>query len=73
MRDGFISMGHGRALINIDNPVEQLNLYEQILKKQTLCPTNGRTGKKHATKSTNLLLKKRKQGTPTYINEGVFR
>lgn len=31
MRDGFISMGHGRALINIENPEIQLNIYEQIL------------------------------------------
>lgn len=31
MRDGFISMGHGRALINIDDPNIQLDIYEKIL------------------------------------------
>jgi len=31
MRDGFISMGHGRALINIVNDEEQLSVYEKIL------------------------------------------
>lgn len=31
MRDGFISMGHGRALINIENPNEQLDIYEKVL------------------------------------------
>lgn len=31
MRDGFISMGHGRALINIDDLNNQLDLYEKIL------------------------------------------
>lgn len=31
MRDGFISMGHGRALINIDDYGDQLDLYEKIL------------------------------------------
>jgi len=31
MRDGFISMGHGRALINVENNNEQLDLYEKIL------------------------------------------
>ena len=31
MRDGFISMGHGRALVNIDNKTDQLALYEKIL------------------------------------------
>ncbi len=31
MRDGFLSMGHGRALINIDDPQLQLEIYEKIL------------------------------------------
>lgn len=31
MRDGFISMGHGRALINVDDLSEQLDIYEKIL------------------------------------------
>ncbi len=33
MRDGFISMGHGRALININNLGEQLDIYEKIITK----------------------------------------
>ncbi len=31
MRDGFISMGHGRALINIEDLGDQLNIYEKII------------------------------------------
>ena len=31
MRDGFISMGHGRAIINIENQADQLDIYEAIL------------------------------------------
>lgn len=31
MRDGFISMGHGRALIAIEDQSEQLDIYENIL------------------------------------------
>lgn len=31
MRDGFISMGHGRALINVDDLSDQLEIYEKIL------------------------------------------
>lgn len=31
MRDGFISMGHGRALINIEDRQDQLEIYEKIL------------------------------------------
>ena len=31
IRDGFLSMGHGRALINIDNKKLQLDIYKQII------------------------------------------
>ena len=31
MRDGFLSMGHGRALINVEDPQKQLEIYEKIL------------------------------------------
>ena len=31
MRDGFVSMGHGRALINIKNLGEQLDIYEKVI------------------------------------------
>ena len=31
IRDGFISMGHGRALINIKSASDQLDIYEKIL------------------------------------------
>ncbi len=33
MRDGFISMGHGRALINIEDQQQQLDIYETIIGK----------------------------------------
>ena len=31
IRDGFLSMGHGRALINIDDKKLQIEIYEQII------------------------------------------
>lgn len=31
IRDGFISMGHGRAIVNIDDQVDQLEIYEKII------------------------------------------
>jgi len=34
MRDGFISMGHGRALINVDNIIDQIDIYEKILRNK---------------------------------------
>ena len=33
IRDGFISMGHGKTLVNIENREDQLNIYEKILTK----------------------------------------
>lgn len=31
MRDGFLSMGHGRALINVEESEKQLEIYEKII------------------------------------------
>jgi len=31
MRDGFVSMGHGRALINIEKKKDQINIYEKVV------------------------------------------
>ena len=31
IRDGFLSMGHGRALINVDDKKLQIEIYEQII------------------------------------------
>lgn len=33
MRDGFISMGHGRALINVEDGNKQLAIYERIVRE----------------------------------------
>ena len=70
MRDGFLSMGHGRALINIENSVEQLKIYEKIIQQ------------KLSVRQTELLVKnlkaptnKKNQAEPTteiprYIQKG---
>ena len=33
IRDKFITMGHGRALVNVEDPKTQLDLYKQIVNK----------------------------------------
>jgi ParB family chromosome partitioning protein len=33
MRDGFLTMGHGRAIINVEDPQIQLDIYEKILER----------------------------------------
>ncbi len=69
MRDGFLSMGHGRALISVDNFVNQLDIYEKIIKdnlsvRQTeQLVKNLRDGKTHPViKSVNVI--------PEYIKLG---
>ncbi|SNR29876.1 ParB/RepB/Spo0J family partition protein [Lutibacter flavus] len=72
MRDTFISMGHGRALINIENTEDQLNIYEKILQqKLSVRQTeeivknlkNGvNTAPKTATKQVE---------TPKFVNKGL--
>ncbi|CAM1348990.1 ParB/RepB/Spo0J family partition protein [Tenacibaculum crassostreae] len=69
MRDGFISMGHGRALINVDSTTDQLNIYEKIVRD------------KLSVRQTEELVKNLKAGTvakaakkkvlPTYISDSV--
>jgi len=34
MRDGFLTMGHGRALINIEDQAVQLDIYEKIIRNK---------------------------------------
>jgi len=34
MRDGLLSMGHGRALVNIEDHEHQLEIYERIIKNK---------------------------------------
>ena len=53
MRDGFISMGHGRALINVDSTENQLNIYEKILRD------------KLSVRQTEELVKNLKEGNTT--------
>ena len=50
MRDGFLSMGHGRALINIENTDIQLEIYEKII------------AQKLSVRETELLVKNLKNG-----------
>ncbi len=61
MRDGFLSMGHGRAIINIEDPQIQLEIYEKILERslsvrdtEKLVRELGGETKKSISKSPNL-------------------
>tara|TARA_R100001369_G_scaffold92719_1_gene139336 strand:- start:1561 stop:2463 length:903 start_codon:yes stop_codon:yes gene_type:complete len=69
MRDGFISMGHGRALINVDDADHQLDIYEKILSnKLSVRDTEAlvRTYKSGDEKQS----KPAKKATPQFANKG---
>ncbi|WP_340066939.1 ParB/RepB/Spo0J family partition protein [Ascidiimonas aurantiaca] len=73
MRDGFVSMGHGRALINIENRDEQLALYEQVIsqglsvrdteKRVKMLQENSQGATAESSKNT--------PGTPEYITQSL--
>ena len=68
MRDGFLSMGHGRALINIESTSDQLDIYEKIIENSL------------SVRATETLVKNYKEGkgkatpvkttVPEFIKEG---
>ena len=71
MRDGFVSMGHGRALINIENKKDQLEIYEKIISNSLsvrdteILVRNYQGGKSNTIKKTKTI------ETPKYISETI--
>jgi ParB family chromosome partitioning protein len=69
MKDGFISMGHGRAIINITDLSDQLDIYEQILtKKLTVRDTEKLVQNYKTSKNTSPTIEKE---IPKYIRQSV--
>lgn len=82
IRDGFISMGHGRAIITIENPEQQVDIYQEIISQNLsvretedlvrriqnpdLQTTEGEKSEIVTSKSQNL-----KAGIPSYIQENL--
>ncbi|ATA67200.1 chromosome partitioning protein ParB [Capnocytophaga cynodegmi] len=82
IRDGFISMGHGRAIITIENPEQQVDIYQEIISQNLsvretedlvrriqnpdLQTTEGKKSEIETSKSQNL-----KAGIPSYIQENL--
>lgn len=70
MRDGFISMGHGRAIINIQNQTEQLDIYEKIISnKLSVRATEALVRNYESNEQTTSV--KKKTELPKYIKKGV--
>ena len=76
IRDGFISMGHGRALINVNSNKDQLNIYKKIISKNLSVRNTEllvRDLKEKPSKATNKIKEKFKSSllqTEVFINKG---
>ncbi len=68
MRDGFISMGHGRALISIETNENQLNIYTKIVKDKLSVRQTEELVKN--LKEGNTSNKKQKQ-VPTFVKDSI--
>ncbi|MFT5892876.1 MAG: ParB family chromosome partitioning protein, partial [Dokdonia sp.] len=69
IRDGFLSMGHGRALINIGNTGDQLDIYEKIISdKLSVRQTEALVKNYHTTAEIQL---PKEQDTPGFIQKGA--
>lgn len=68
MRDGFISMGHGRAIINVESTEDQLTIYEKILREKL---SVRQTEELVKNLKSNTATKPKKKALPKYVKEGV--
>ena len=68
MRDGFISMGHGRAIINVENSEEQLKIYEKILREKL---SVRQTEELVKTLKTGVITKTKKKQLPKFVKDSI--
>lgn len=70
IRDGFVSMGHGRALVNIDSKEDQIDIYEKIVTENLSVRDTERAVKNYHEGNTDTLTTKAVAGkdAPEYIS-----
>ncbi len=69
MRDGFISMGHGRAIINIEHQNKQLEIYEKILLRKLSVRQTEQLVKNY--KEHKIVSTPKKEDVPEHIKDGI--
>jgi len=69
MKDGFISMGHGRAIINISDLSDQLDIYEQILTKKLSVRDTEKIVQQY--KTTKIVTPVEPTTTPKSVKKGI--
>ncbi|WP_298312930.1 ParB/RepB/Spo0J family partition protein [uncultured Aquimarina sp.] len=71
IRDGFISMGHGRALINIQDQQQQLDIYEKIIGDSLSVRNTEKLVRSLNNKEEKPTTEKTESKAPQYILKGI--
>ncbi|MBW1294511.1 ParB/RepB/Spo0J family partition protein [Aquimarina litoralis] len=71
IRDGFISMGHGRALINVDSKQQQLDIYEKIIGDSLSVRNTEKLVRSLNNKEEKPTAEKTETKAPQYILKGI--
>ena len=72
MRDGFISMGHGRSLVNVEQQGKQLDIYEKILSDSlSVRQTEALVRKFHEGRESGSASKAAPKALPEFASEGL--
>ncbi len=74
MRDNFISMGHGRALINIEKKKDQLAIYEKVVSERLSVRETEHLVKNFKQPKSETLTQVKspnKEELPTYVTKGI--
>ncbi len=72
IRDGFITMGHGRALINIEDQGDQLDIYATIVSdKLSVRETETLVRNYKQGNTTDAKPQKNQQELPKYVKKGI--
>jgi len=69
MRDGFISMGHGRAIINVEDQNVQLDIYEKIITDKLSVRATESLVKQYQNPSVEK--KAKSQELPKFVKKGI--
>jgi ParB family transcriptional regulator, chromosome partitioning protein len=71
IRDGFVSMGHGRTLVNIDKKENQISLYEKIIRDNLSVRETERVVKKYHEQGSESKSPKKSIVTPAFVKSGA--
>ncbi|WP_370392062.1 ParB/RepB/Spo0J family partition protein [uncultured Winogradskyella sp.] len=70
MRDGFISMGHGRAMVNIEDPKDQLEIYEKVISNKLSVRATEQLVKNLNNNDKSTTTSKKRE-IPKYVKKGL--